>query len=1488
MSCTYTYNGRKYSREGMLRQLAKSPSTVLNSESAKSYLAEKLGMSGPEVEIVTGLIENRSLGRFMNDGKILLSSMADDAIVRHEAFHRVWRMYVTKEERKNIILGFRNKADYKNLIQKYTKDYQTEEEQIEEYFADEFANYSLNEGDMKTHASYRNVFQRLFDFLKKLVGLKSKSINDIYKSIEKGEYKSAMKLPNEFKGSANKFKMGDIEISAETKNDIVQTAATLILNDIFTRGSVFDLIDGKIDFKNTTYFRDAIDTIGQKIFDNEGDDSQLGNALYDDYDNIEKGKPSLLLNEFQTYMNTIGITFNIDSTTETDEAEDVQQHSDSPVREFSSSLEIDPKTSMSRAIKLMLASLTTDKQNTIGFNKQVGWSKSFNELSTFLAGIPNENQIEVLSKLNRPYINRIIDYIGGIDPKNLNLNTYRLRTQFIETFDKNLQKILLNIVEGSDIFPIDANSATVENRIVRQWNNYIVHDIKTNYHSYNNWQDQLRLMKGHATKEDYLKFFGIKLDESIDSINGITLSDYFDTITSNILNKKLSNTKLPDYKNIFGKTGFDVQDRFDKIAEVQAEFEEKSDIMIFFMGNRLYPITLNTHITNTLNRLNFVANLIKEDMPIETKIKLIQKYVPDVLNAKTVDANNNITSKWLQKILNGEQVKLVIMGGIQNKKGDEDETANVNESDLYSMMLNNSLKGKVFAMKHSDRSIFYGYDTTTPIFDIINGNLGIKTKEDIISYLSEVLYSELENEVRFYNTIKNGGTETAYQHVGKNKSIFGFDLDKIGTTPKDSIMKQLVSLLEGEFEKYNIDVEKYGLLEPLNKKLADGKDYVKGISNEIMQIYNHDIPLILASSFANEMLTHLEEMKVLHGDFNFYKNGEDLSKRLSTASSTGNNMNVSQLANETIANMNNKDVFDIYNPITKELEKGLRYSRQVDGGFNSMNIKENDNYRSKLTEQKTKSVLTGKEVSIGHSIFEQNLMRDLKFENPTEEQIKFIESLAAEYTKQYENSNENDGQSWANIFFIREFMMRLGRWNNEYEKTFQIELKILNAISEDEIADIEIDGKKVFDINNFMENIPMHTLKTQHSGYSYSKLYSDRVSELQRDFATNVAPYTIGKTSIHPLMPSLIKGTNLEIMNHQMLTNGIDTILMSSSQKTGGIDAKKAMKLFVGDNVPDEIEQDIIDNGFEFYNKDGQFNHQIFERSEHRDLLTVLNNFKNIRDQVRIEPKVKEEIKGSTQSLKNMVSNLFSNGEERFPGAADIVQRYKDLIANMVETNIKQLMSEFSFNGTDYDSLDKFVNHIKKIAIDKGNPQNIIEAIETFGDLPYIESLPNKDKIENMLHSIIKNGTIDFNRPGNSYPQVASTGYEKIGEREVTTENGNRIHHNSLLKFYEPVFDKDGNIQSMNPAEIILPFPKKWLSNLMKKYPQANGNVYRAIQMLNADMEEGKQTIELKGLRIPNQQLSSNDFFRVKRFNVPTAEQYVIVPTELVVKTGSD
>jgi len=76
MSCTYTYKNKKYSKDRLLRKLATESLENKNQDQSIQWLKDKLGMTDSEIIIVKGLIDNKSLGRFTKDGRILLSSFA--------------------------------------------------------------------------------------------------------------------------------------------------------------------------------------------------------------------------------------------------------------------------------------------------------------------------------------------------------------------------------------------------------------------------------------------------------------------------------------------------------------------------------------------------------------------------------------------------------------------------------------------------------------------------------------------------------------------------------------------------------------------------------------------------------------------------------------------------------------------------------------------------------------------------------------------------------------------------------------------------------------------------------------------------------------------------------------------------------------------------------------------------------------------------------------------------------------------------------------------------------------------------------------------------------------------------------------------------------------------------------------------------------------------------------------------------------------------
>jgi len=161
-----------------------------------------------------------------------------------------------------------------------------------------------------------------------------------------------------------------------------------------------------------------------------------------------------------------------------------------------------------------------------------------------------------------------------------------------------------------------------------------------------------------------------------------------------------------------------------------------------------------------------------------------------------------------------------------------------------------------------------------------------------------------------------------------------------------------------------------------------------------------------------------------------------------------------------------------------------------------------------------------------------------------------------------------------------------------------------------------------------------------------------------------------------------------------------------------------------------------------------------------------------------------------------------------------------------------------------------------------------------------LETVPLKNKIENVLYSLITNNIISFDRPGTSLPQAASTGYEPFGSRQIDIAN------NDAVKFYSFDLDENGDVAKVNPAEVIIPLPMDWIKPLMK-WAKTN-NLIDAINKLNNEIQVRPDDFQVKGLRIPNQQLSSNDWFQIKKFNLPTMQNYVITPTEIVVKVGSD
>lgn len=132
--------------------------------------------------------------------------------------------------------------------------------------------------------------------------------------------------------------------------------------------------------------------------------------------------------------------------------------------------------------------------------------------------------------------------------------------------------------------------------------------------------------------------------------------------------------------------------------------------------------------------------------------------------------------------------------------------------------------------------------------------------------------------------------------------------------------------------------------------------------------------------------------------------------------------------------------------------------------------------------------------------------------------------------------------------------------------------------------------------------------------------------------------------------------------------------------------------------------------------------------------------------------------------------------------------------------------------------------------------------------------------------------------------------------KKGTKRINNSKTNNELLKSYS----------DLSPSEIMIPAPKDLLRKIekliIKKDPKimesynkfkdkyTSSNIKLLVEILNDLVNTGylDSEVTLKGLRIPNQELSSNDVFKIKKFLLPTMSKFVVVNAELIAKTGSD
>jgi len=1469
-------------KEQALDRIKKQNIYVKGEESqARKWLNEKLGLTEKEVSFVKGLIDGKAFGRFLSDGKILLSDKLEQGSEFHESFHRVFNNYLTPGERIALRKEFYSRTDKDKVLSNVKEKYPdlNTDDLIEEALAEEFRDYVLSDGTFKfANKEQGSLFERFLNFLKNLVGkLQGKVFTQeqLFDKINNAGYKG-----KPITGYSNIAKDRRITFQGRELDELQSQALMRGTLFLFTKKLVdnnidfYDVMSQKIELKD--FFLE--DTFGEPILQtllNEGGlvDGAAFDMLYDMHENDNFGN---FFTSFKDYLNSFRIKLSNQDSPLTEgqkDSEDVKEDEFGNQEESKSdlsiraSIEIDPYQSISNQIKLILATAPKlDKSgkpvlNDVGLPEGEDPQFVYTMLSQTLAGIPADNDVflermlDLTSKF--PFLEDIIYKVGldkdiGDFSNSLNdVNKLKLVNDFIQAFAKARYKYNITMIseDGTRIYSSDAEVETSVKKLRNTWQyEFNQKNLKESNDFEKFKRDIKNLPEKLKTEEDdskdinnFVKVLGINIDEDYLKRKDLRkeLSYIYGQIKSNLTKSdKEFRTLFTDVKG-----GFEVAGAVINLAESAAKDTTFVNLQHYNSENKLvYGISLNSNFSIIADNLNYIVNKVplltkegKEKSPqqlSEEREKALREEMPHLFTAYSAN------SRLIKGLLQGNNIKIGIADGVKDQSGDGTSTSDLSPSMRLVQVLNETLFGTYHFIQTGDRGTVNNFEF------LKNGErqLFIKGAGEK-QILQETFLGYLKDEVETHKEISKNGSP--FIHVQDRNKTYGlrFFADVFPKFGKDT--KDFNDLINAEDLDKELQNPKYWakIQEFLYEK---AKEYQKDLNNAgILQVYKDrvigltteerifkdfgDINSIIYYSFVNQVIANIEQTKVFFGDFVAFKNVDEIFKRTGQFNSTRKVSINSTLNNDYIARTN--DV----NPIKLSDGTTLNYNTVVNGDYS----------RAKET------VLMDGNTRETQEVYEQikKIAYDSFKKDYPNETKDFINALADSFANHYLKYEEADGASWVNIYFYREIMLKSGAWDKVDENIWRKIVSGENITTE--------------------EAIRLTMQKPNYVG------------------PTNNSTFTMAnrKTSYMPLIPQMIKGSNLEAMHEKMLKEGIGIVHLDGGAKFGA-KGKSGGKL-------------------ESFYKDGQLNLG--------DWVTNDLNWKFLGIQLDMNRKAKTKISQATQATKNMLHNVFEGGIPRdykskvedqakrkkdweydkqffaslpedkqieISKLAHYTLQYNKLLNTIIDKDIADLKADIDYRDGKINNWTEFKKLLVEQAKDRSSSDNVLTSIDLFinenGKAAPINTLSTKDKVEQIIMSVVTNRIINQKRFGDTIPQGTLKGLEQKGYTRQYDVNKKAYFTSNELKFRD----------SKGRTEFAVPLPQELISYVEKlEGTDFEEKLAKFNSELNSHMYESLRIFH--GLRIPNQAYASNTPGIIARYLSPHINT-IVVPSSFVAQTGSD
>ena len=602
---------------------------------------------------------------------------------------------------------------------------------------------------------------------------------------------------------------------------------------------------------------------------------------------------------------------------------------------------------------------------------------------------------------------------------------------------------------------------------------------------------------------------------------------------------------------------------------------------------------------------------------------------------------------------------------------------------------------------------------------------------------------------------------------------------------------------------------------------------------------------LIKSFVYNSWINNLETINIFYGDLALYNHKkEEFHKRNAGMGSTGTIYRTDKAIQNLINNGMKRQYSDL---------NGNGYDSYT-GTFETAVIKDNE----------IKSLYMDSYLKAYTDFF-------MKDEGLSEKEAK---AKAKDVLKAYDEvdgrgqMNEGDAQGWISFDSYRIMKTTEGTWSPAQENLYQ---------------DIVAGNKPNAD--DLVTFFP--TVKAQYFGPLQNTVSGLPVTAMH-------------KFSLFPLIPTVIKGTNLETLHNKMMAEGVDYSLFESGSKVGTI--TKA-------GTPDA-----------FYSKGRK---EISSASFTKN--TIFVNY--LKNQLEIAPKFKKKVVFSTQLRKLIEDGLMENGVPTDFKAGDtanarmnawdklteseklkksnryrLLKRYEDNIAKLTAIKKRQLLNRLNWEvkmvkGVEQVSgnLEDLINFVR----DELSRQDLADHEIDFldfkdGKIKYDLSLSlSTDKIEKLLNALVVKELVKQKVKGEGLIQISGALFETAGstdrDYENPTEEELKKYGTNDLPTYH--IKADGTTAAMK-VKIALQGDFERLLDAV----DLEGKRIRTIERLNElikdekwlDTGRNRDMITMVGVRIPVQGLNSMEFMEVYEFLPKEAGNIIVPPAEIVAKSGSD